>query len=785
MFNFFKKERKFTLYIFLAVCLLGFIFCLPKPLFHDPFSTIINDNEGKLLGAQIAADGQWRFPTIDSVPYKFEKSIIYFEDQYFYLHPGINPVSISKALIQNIKAGRIVRGGSTIALQVIRLARKEQKRNILNKFIECIFALRLELTYSKKEILNLYASHAPFGGNLIGLEAASWRYYGRSPEKLSWGETATLAVLPNSPGLIYPGRNHEILLAKRNRLLDKLYKKKVIDNITCELSKSEPLPSNTLEIPQIAPHLLSKIIKDGNEGRRITTTINRKIQLSCNRIIENNHKILSQNEINNAAVIVLDVENGNVLAYVGNTKDGSEVNGDFVDIITSKRSSGSILKPFLFVSMLQEGEILPNTLVPDIPTQIAGYSPQNFDKHYDGAVHAGNALARSLNIPAVRMLQNYGLEKFYEKLQLLKFQTVDKGPGHYGLSIILGGAEIRLWDLVGAYAGLARSLKHYSAYSDLYDPLDYHPARYCGTGKNLKKGKFIKNGIFDAGSIWLTFEALTVMDRPMEGVEWESFATSQKIAWKTGTSYGHRDAWAVGITPRYVVGVWVGNADGEGRPGLTGISTAAPILFDVFKYLPSSEWFSPPYDDLIKIAVCRKSGYKAGPNCEEIDTCYVPILGIRTSVCPYHKLVHLNKKETFLVTSECYEVSDMVTKPWFILPPIMEWYYKSKDPYYKSLPAYASGCINHEEGNIDIIYPKANAKIFIPRGYNGQYQRIVFEVADRNPSGIIYWHLDNNYIGSTSKTHQMELITKPGIHKITLVSEDGEVKSRTFEVVEK
>jgi penicillin-binding protein 1C len=785
MFRGSRKKIKLVLYISLVICIISFIFCLPKPLFRDPFSTVLNDSDGKLIAAKIALDGQWRFPIIDSVPEKFKKSIIYYEDQYFYYHPGINPVSFAKAIFQNIKAGHIVRGGSTISLQVIRMALKDHKRNILNKFIECILALRLELGYSKNEILNLYTSHAPYGGNLVGLEAASWRYYGRSPYKLSWGETTTLAVLPNSPGLIYPGKNHDILLTKRNRLLDKLLANKVIDSITCELSKLEPIPTNTRVIPQIAPHLLSRAVKDGNEGTRITTTINRKMQISCNRIIDNYHKTLSKNEIQNEALIILEVESGNVLAYVGNTETRMDDNGTYVDIIMSQRSSGSILKPFLFAAMLQEGEILPNSLVSDIPTQIAGYTPKNFDKHYDGAVHAGNALARSLNIPAIRMLQSYGLEKFYQKLKALNFPTINKGPGHYGLSIILGGAEIRLWDLVGAYASLARSLKHYSEYNDNYDPLDYHPACYYKDEKKVQKVHFKKSGIYDAGAIWLMFEALTEMVRPMEGVEWESYVTSQKIAWKTGTSYGHRDAWAIGISSKYVVGIWAGNADGEGRPGLTGISTAAPIMFDVFKLLSSREWFNVPYDDLIKLPVCNKSGFKSSTSCEKIDTIFVSKLGIRTPPCPYHKIVHLNKEETFLVTSECYKVSEMITKSWFVLPTIMEWYYKSKDPYYKSLPPYLPGCENHLEGNMDIIYPKANSKIFIPKEFNGQYERIVFEAAHRNPSKTIYWHLDYEYLGSTTKIHQMDILTKPGIHKITLVSDDGEEKSRTFEVVEK
>jgi penicillin-binding protein 1C len=735
MIKFSLKTKKLLRYSFLVICFFSFLFCLPNPLFNEPFSTILNDKEGKLLAAQIADDSQWRFPGIDSIPYKFKKSLLYFEDQYFYLHPGINPVSVIKAVIQNIKSQRIVRGGSTISLQVIRISRKDHPRNLINKIIESILVLRLELGYSKEEILCLYASHAPFGGNLVGIEAASWRYYGRPPNKLSWGESATLAVLPNSPGLIYPGKNHEILIKKRNRLLNKLFTNKIIDKITCELSKLEPIPERILDLPQYAPHLLSRAIKEGHKGKRLTSTIDKKIQLSSIRVVESNYKNLSQNEIQNAAAIVVDIDKGNVLAYVGNTEYGIGDNGNYVDIIMSKRSSGSILKPFLHAAMLQEGKILPNTLLPDIPTQIAGYTPQNFDKQYDGAVHAGNALARSLNIPAIRMLQEYGVEKFYQKLVLLKLTTINKGSNHYGLSLILGGAEVRLWDLVSAYASLARTLTHYTDYNDMYNPSDYHSIFYTENINQLNIEQYKKTSIYDAGSIWLTFEALTQMDRPMEGVEWELFSTSQKIAWKTGTSFGHRDAWAIGISSKYVVGVWVGNADGEGRPGLTGISTAAPIMFDIFRFLPPSKWFNTPYDDLVKQPVCLKSGYKASPFCVDIDTIYISKLGIRSSTCPFHKMVHLNKEETYLVNSQCYKISEMVLKSWFVLPTIMEWYYKSKDPYYKSLPPYFPGCENDEEKNMDII------KFLYPGNLMGNmkksYLRLYIEIHPKQYIGIL------------------------------------------------
>ena len=779
-----KKRRRWIYAVFVSLLLLWFWFCLPEPLFSDQYSTVLNAENGQLLGAKITNDGQWRFPECDSIPQRFEKAILYFEDEYFYRHPGINPVSILKAIGQNLKAGKIVRGGSTLSLQVIRLSRKNKPRTIAEKLVEFALALRLEIRYSKKEILNLYASHAPFGGNVVGLEAASWRYFGRSPKLLSWGETATLAVLPNAPALIYPGKNQEKLLTKRNKLLDKLKQKGVIDQQTCELAQIEPLPGEPKPLPQITPHLLDRAIKDGYAQKSIHSTIRPSLQNRVAQIVENHHQILAQNEILNAAALVIEVETGDVLAYVGNTSCNREDAGTQVDIITAPRSSGSILKPFLYALMQKEGMLLPKTLLPDIPTRIAGFNPKNFDKNYDGAVPADNALARSLNVPAVRMLQEYGVERFWVQLKKLNLSTINKPADHYGLSLILGGAEVTLWDLGSSYAGMARQLLHFQKLQSQYDAADLRQASYVSAEKRKLSEKSFST-ILEAGPSWITFEALTQMDRPLEGTNWQVFDSSKKIAWKTGTSYGHRDAWAVGINPGYVVAVWVGNADGEGRPGLTGTSAAAPVLFDIFKILPPAGWFEKPYDDLVQLPVCRESGYQASPICEHIDTIWTASNGVKTAVCPYHQLIHLDKPGQYRVNSVCYRVADMVKKSWLVLPPVMEWYYKSKNPYYRTLPPFAPGCQQKEETYMDLIYPEPGTKIYIPLDFGGKMEKTLFVAAHRQPNSTIHWHLDNEYLGSTTDIHQMEVLTNEGFHTLILVADNGEIITRRFEVVGK
>lgn len=771
-----KPNKNRILWATALLILLWFALCLPKPLFQDPWSTLLMDREKKLLSAKIADDGQWRFPIGDSLPDKFVKAITYFEDEYFFQHPGVNPVSLFRALKQNLSAGEIVSGGSTISMQTIRLARKGRRRTLLQKSIEIVLAVRMEITYSKNEILNLYSAHAPFGGNVVGLEAAAWRYYGRRPDQLSWSEVCTLAVLPNAPSLIYPGKNHEILKRKRNRLLDKLFENGELDELSCELAKMEPLPDRPQANPYAAPHLLERLIKEGHKGERIVSTIQKPLQEDVNRIVDEYYKVFSQNEIYNIAVLVIDVENASVLAYVGNSNYSDTECGQDVDVISSPRSTGSILKPFLYASMLQDGVILPKTLVADIPTQISGFAPKNFDKSFDGMVHADEALARSLNIPAVRMLQEYGLERFHNQLQKINLHSIDQPANHYGLSLILGGAEATLWDLCNAYSAMAQTLND----DDVMSSSSYLLSDRDRVGIG-QKGK----AAFDPGAIWWTFEAMTSLNRPWQETGWQDFQSARKIAWKTGTSFGHRDAWAIGVTPKYVVGVWVGNADGEGRPGLTGLSTAAPVMFSVFKHLPPEKWFYQPEWDLVPVKVCRKSGYIASAICDETEELLLPLNAYLTAICPYHQIVHLDKEKKYRVSSRCYSVSEMKEEAWFVLPPVQEWYFKQKNPFYKTLPPFKEGCQPEVSTSMAVIYPKDFTRIFIPRELDGTKGKAVFEIAHRNSETSIFWHLDQEYLGTTKINHRMELNPKPGKHQMTLVDEQGESISWRFEVLER
>ena len=694
---------------------LAWLFCLPVKLFQDvSYSTVVESAEGELLGARIAADGQWRFPPRDTVPERFATALIQFEDRQFRRHPGVNPVALGRALIQNLKAGHVVSGGSTLTMQVIRLSRGKE-RTLWQKMIEAVQATRLELRYSKRHILALYAAHAPFGGNVVGLEAASWRYFGRPPEELSWAESATLAVLPNAPSTLHPGKGREELKAKRDRLLKRLLEHGDMDEDTYAAAVEEPLPGEPLPLPARAGHY----VENAPAGQRTRTSLRFHLQKAVEAVADRQSDNLADEGIADLAVVVMDNASGQVVAYVGNASPERKRPGAQVDIARSPRSTGSILKPFLYEAALADGVILPHTLLPDIPVNLGGFAPQNFDRQFYGAVPASEALSRSLNVPSVFLLRRYGVPKFHALLQRCGLTTLTQSPEHYGLSLILGGAEARLDEVTAAYA-----------------------RTFCHSERSE-----------ESLATWYTLQALQEVNRP-DQLDWRLIRSVRKAAWKTGTSYGFRDAWAVGMTPRWTIGVWAGNADGHGVPGLTGARTAGPVLFDILNLLPADEeWFEMPeqvgHD--VFADVCTASGMLATENCPS-QSLPIPAAGMETAPCPYHR------------SGE------------FMLPPAMEWYYK---PHH---PEYSEARKTRLEKTVEFIYPASGTTLTLPRQMSGEVEGAVFRVAHHRSDATLWWHLDQTYVGETHFIHELRLAPEPGKHTLTVVDDEGNAAAVVFYV---
>lgn len=770
-------------YIILGlVAIVGWWALLPAPLFNTPYSTVLQDREEKIIGMTVAADGQFRFPAVESLPPKYIMALTTFEDKRFLMHYGVDWFALGRAMMKNIKSGRIVSGGSTISMQVIRLSRDNPSRTYWEKFREILLALRLEQTYSKYDILHAYAAHAPFGGNIVGFRAACLKYFDRAPGELSWAEAALLAVLPNAPSL----KNDRLLKEKRDRLLRVLYERGMMIQEDYDLAVTEPLPGKVYITESIAPHLLAQagLIKKGQVCR---STIDGRLQKQVNEIVARHSAMLSHNLIFNAAVLVAHIPSGEVRAYVGNSPEREGSRGNDVNIITSVRSSGSILKPSLYALMQQNGFILPQTLLSDIPSRFGSYAPSNFNHDFQGVAPADKALASSLNIPFVRLLKDYNYGRFYSDLKKLGIHSLNRAADDYGLSLILGGAETSLWDLCNMYGGMASVLRHYGDCDGQYYANEYERLKLWNQKQvPFPEGIKIKSGDapLSAAAVWLTLNALKDVERPDMESGWKNFASNIDLSWKTGTSFGFRDAWALGVNADWVIGVWVGNADGEGRPGLVGVRAAAPVLFEVAGLLPVRGHFYEPEDEMKKVVVCKKSGYRASQVCDETDTIRVCEAGNRTGLCPYHRLINLDATTgLWRVSSECEPVSNIQVTPWFVLTPVQEWYYVRTHSDYRRLPPYRIDCKPLSADVMEMIYPQKGTRVLIPRDFDGKLGRVVFEVAHRIPATEIFWHVDDVYVGSTRNVHQLELNVDTGLHALILVDADGNTLRQTFWVV--
>lgn len=775
--------RQFLIFFIAPMIIVLVLGILTLPEGAREYSTALYASNGQLLNARLARDEQWRFELKEKLPVNYVKAVTGFEDQHFFFHPGFNPASLIRAFIQNTKAGKVISGGSTLTMQDIRLRRGNKSRSIGNKILEIYWAVCLELSTSKDRILEDYASRAPFGSNVVGLEAACWRYFDKPASRLSWSEAACLAVLPNSPALIYPGKNRGQLELKRNNLLKKLLKLNHIDSITFRLSLLEPIPEAPRPLVNQAPHAMDYLSKKFASENTFNSTLDQHLQNMVTESAFWAHESLQKYQIQNLAILVASTESGKVLAYCGNAPNTKM--SPYVDHIQAPRSTGSILKPFLFTGALYQGLILPTALAEDIPVVLDGFQPQNFSKHYTGMTPFNQALIQSLNIPFVHLLKSYGVEHFKFDLQKLGLRQVNKAPSYYGLTLILGGAESCLWDLTGAYASLGRTLIHYQDQDRQYFDSDLHSLILLDGKQKQSVGK--KDPVlFHAASIFNTFSTLTNLHRPDEAGQWNSFSGTHQIAWKTGTSYGFRDAWAIGINADYTVGIWVGNSDGEGKPNLLGVKAAAPILFDVFSKLKSSEssWFTPPLDEMIRIPVCAKSGMKPSSVCPELDTIWTSRFEDQSGVCPYHQSILVNNKTHLRVNKNCGLLNEQINKTVFILPPVQANYYAVNQPEYESMPAWDPKCIKETDGqSMKMIYPQHQSTLYIPIDRDGKPGEIVFKLAHRNPETIVYWHLDETYIGSTQRFHEYGLNTAPGKHQLTLIDETGNELIYQFEIL--
>lgn len=540
---------------------------LPSPYNQDDFATIVVAEDGTPLRAFADANGVWRYPvTLEAVSPLYIEALLTYEDQHFWRHPGINPVAMGRAAWQAITNGRIISGGSTITMQVARIM-DPHERNIPGKLKQMFRALQLELYYSKQEILEIYLNTAPFGGTIEGVQAASYAYLGKPVLELSHGDAALLAVLPQAPSRFRPDRNPERAERARNKVLDRLAEFSVWPSLLVDEAKQEYVYARQFEQPMLAP-LLARRLKNAQPADSldaVRTTINLDLQQHLEMELLNRTTVMPAGV--SSAVLVVENESMAVQAYLGSADFNNASRLGHVDMVRARRSPGSTLKPFVYGLSIEDGLIHSASLMVDAPQSFYNYRPGNFDTGFAGPVSVQDALQRSLNLPAVDMLDRYGARKFSARLAAAGLDLDLPFRDKPNLTMILGGVATSLEDLVSGYAALAR------------DGIAAAP-RYTVDAPMQERR------LMDAGAAWITREMLRDQDRPDLPRHSAYVDRARRVAWKTGTSYGYRDAWAIGVVDNYTVGVWVGRPDGTPTPGQYGAKTALPILFSVVDSLP-------------------------------------------------------------------------------------------------------------------------------------------------------------------------------------------------------
>ncbi len=752
----------------IAAFLLYFVIPDKAAGFQD-YSTIILDENKEILRVFLNKSEQWCFPPDPEmeIPSKLETAVLQYEDRYFYYHPGVNPFALLRALFLNIKHRIIISGGSTLTMQVARLT-DPKSRTIPNKIYEILQAFKLELKYSKKDILKLYLDHAPYGRNIIGIQAASRKYYYKEPQNLTWSEAATLAVLPNSPGLISPGKNQQRLINKRNRLLGKLFKKKIIDEETLELSLLEPVPNTVHTFPISAPHI-SQYLKSKNRENIIKTTLNCGKQQQLEQILEQHSDFLQLQGISNICALVVETKTGKIRAYAGSQNYWDKKTNGQVNGVQAPRSTGSILKPLLYALSMDAGILIPQTLMKDVPTYFGSFSPENANEKYDGLVTAEDALVRSLNIPAVRLLNTYGVQEFYHFLKIAGVSTLFRDSEDYGLTLIIGGSEATLYDLVMLYKGLG----NYGKFTPLFVEDDKE-----------KMGHYFN--LVSPGACFLTLEIMKEVKRPGIEYYWHQYHDQKPLAWKTGTSFGQRDAWAIGVNPQWTIGVWVGNFTGEGNSAISGASCAGPILFDIFNSLPKDTeltWFKMPIQEMDVITICKDTGFLAGPNCIHKENVLTPFQMKPLRLCPFCKNIFVDKEEKYRVCSLCWEAGNYKAKSVKIYPPNVSQYLRERGQNIDQMPLHNPGCPGEMTSNtIEILYPTNKARLWIPREIGGELQKITLRAAHRNSGSFVFWYLDDLYIGDTIDKHFKAVLVNNGNHYLKVIDENGNTDEVAFSV---
>ncbi len=747
-------------------------------------STVVQWRDGRTAHVFLAPDERWRIPVRASeVDPDLVDALVRLEDKRFHRHLGVDLIAIARAAFLNVAKSRVVSGGSTLTMQVVRLV-EPRPRTLRSKVIEAARAVQLELRLSKSEILAAWLQFTPYGRNIEGIEAAAWSYFGHGADALSPGEIATLLAVPQNPNLRYPRPDHEQRLRTvrddiAERLLDAgaLSLGDATEAASAEVLaevRREPVPTSLRPMPRSAPHAAEWLIRrggdwhlateQGDEAARAFLRVHSTLDYAAQRAVDDRlaHAAdeLGPSGVRNAAIVVVDRTSREVLALGGNLP------GEFVAAFDVPRSPGSALKPFVHAMAIDRGLALPSFLVPDIPATWGSWSPTNYDGRFDGLVRLDDALSRSLNLPYIALLQQVGVEEFLGGLGQMGVRSIGADPGRYGLSAAVGGVELTALELAGLYATLAEDGE--------YRPLRFEVGEHDDFGRP----------VFSEGSTWLTRKTLSQRDRP-DFPRRRELHQVPDIHWKTGTSSGRRDAWAVGSGPDHTVAVWVGNLDNRGRAQLQGSETAGPILFDVLaalrdRGLPAT--VDPVPSELRRIDVCAYSGYPPTAACPRRTTEFARYEAVPTTSCPFHVEREVDVANGLAVRPGCAGDAETEHRTFVVWPATVRRFVRHHHRHLPEPPAWAPGCAPPRRDDPPaILHPPADHIALLIPGMPVDKQQIPLE-AEAAGDARLSWFVDGVFLATVDATERVWWTPEAGSHEVVVTDERGRVSRRDLEV---
>ena len=705
------------------------------------------------MHAYLTSDQKWRMKTeLEEISPLLQKAIIQKEDRWFFSHPGINPFAIVRAAFNNIVAGRRTSGASTITMQVAR-ALEPGRRTYSKKIVEIFRALQLELKYTKKEILQLYLNLVPYGGNIEGVKSASIIYFNKNPDHLSLAEIVALSVIPNRPSSLVMGRHNDQIIIERNKWLKRFQEQKIFSPAQIKDALAEPLDAARLPLPRLAPHISYKLKRSG--GDIIYSSIDINTQLKTEKLVSDYTRSLYAKNIRNAAVIIIDNATNRIISYVGSADFNDTTDGGQVDGAAAVRQPGSTLKPLLYGMCIDKGLMTPRTIMSDVAVNYGGYSPENYDRRFNGYVSMAYSLEQSLNIPAVKSLELLGKDRFVQQLVSCNFRQVEKDRQKLGLSMVLGGCGSSLEELTSLFTLFAN------------DGMYMEP----GILKDTQSG--ISRRVLSPASSFMISEILSKVNRPDFPLSWAATEKMPKIAWKTGTSYGRRDAWSIGYNKNYTVGVWVGNFSGEGSPGLSGAEIATPLLFRIFNtidYNTGKDWFARPEECGSRI-VCPETGMIPGPHCENlVSDNYIPLVS-PSLPCDHIKEVLVSADESMSYCRSCAPLAGYRKKLVKNISPEMQSWMRMGNITYQQIPSHNPGCeVVFREGRPVITSPGAGNEYFIDRDNPEPIQLSCNTASDASK---VFWYINDRFYRSGSVHEKFFFLPTDGPVKISCSDDKG------------